>query len=96
MKETYKNDIDFLLEAIISLKDKESAFEFLSDLCTHNEIESMAQRLTSAKLLMQGMTYDQIVSETEISSATLSRVSKCVKYGEGYKKTLGSMKTTLE
>lgn len=46
----------------------------------------MAQRVTAARLLMSGMTYSQVMELTEISSATLSRVSKCVKYGNGYTK----------
>ena len=48
----------------------------------------MTQRIKAAKLLLDGETYEQIIAKTEISSATLSRVSRCVKYGEGYKKIL--------
>ena len=62
--------------------------EFLNDLCTYKEIEQMAQRLETAKLLLENKTYEEIIKKTEISSATLSRVSKCVKYSEGYKKVL--------
>ena len=46
----------------------------------------MAQRLHAAELLLNGVTYERIIEKTGISSATLSRVSKCVKYGSGYKK----------
>ena len=60
----------------------------LSDLCTVKEIEQMAQRVKAAKLLIEGKTYNQVIEETDISSATLSRVSRCVQYGEGYSKFL--------
>ena len=50
------------------------------------EIEQMAQRVESALLLKQGLTYSQVIEQTNISSATLSRVSRSLQYGEGYKK----------
>lgn len=58
----------------------------LDDLCTNKEVEQMAQRIAAAKLLTQGKTYNQVIEKTDISSATLSRVSRCIKYGNGYKK----------
>ena len=58
------------------------------DLCTFKELEQMTQRINAAKLLLNGETYENVIKKTNISSATLSRVSKCVKYGEGYKKFL--------
>ena len=72
-----------LLAKIDNSKDIELLF---ADLCTNKEIEQMAQRITAAKLLMEGNTYVQVIEKTDISSATLSRVSRCVQYGEGYKK----------
>ena len=48
----------------------------------------MAERLQAAKLLMEGNTYNQVIAQTDISSATLSRVSRCVQYGSGYTKFL--------
>ncbi|MBQ8881624.1 MAG: TrpR-related protein YerC/YecD [Oscillospiraceae bacterium] len=60
----------------------------LEDLCTKKEVEKMAERLYAAKLLMEGKTYAQVIAETELSSATLSRISRCVQYGEGYTKVL--------
>jgi len=65
---------------------------FFRDLCTVKELDSMAQRISSAKLLLNGETYESIIKKTDISSATLSRVSRCVKYGEGYKKILSKNK----
>ena len=77
-----------LFDVILKLKSREDCEMFFRDLCTYKELDSMAQRVVSAKLLKNGETYEQIIAKTEISSATLSRVSRCVKYGEGYKKFL--------
>lgn len=60
----------------------------LDDLCTYKEIEQMAGRIAAAKLFMSGKTYNQVIEATNISSATLSRVSRCVQRGEGYRKFL--------
>ncbi len=62
----------------------------LDDLCTYKELEQMAGRIAAAKLFMEGKTYNQVIEATNISSATLSRVSRCVQYGEGYKKILSA------
>ena len=85
MPEELKKDIKELFELILTLKTQEDCEKFFDDLCTYKELESMAQRLKAAKMILKGNTYEQIIKETEISSATLSRVSKCVKYGNGYK-----------
>ena len=58
------------------------------DLCTRKELEKMAERIYAAKLLLEGKTYNQIMAESDISSATLSRVSRCVQYGQGYSRLL--------
>ena len=52
------------------------------------ELEKMAQRLEAAKLLLQGQTYEQVIEKTSISSTTLSRVSRCIRYGNGGYKTI--------
>lgn len=80
--------INELFEIIASLKSAEECRGLFSDMCTNKEIEQMAQRLRAAKLLLQGKTYSQVIEETDISSATLSRVSRCVQYGSGYSKFL--------
>ena len=88
------NEADFkdLYEIIANLQTAEECKALLEDLCTYKEVEQMAQRLAAAKYLMAGKTYEEVIQKTEISSATLSRVSKCVKYGKGYKKVLGTNK----
>ncbi len=73
---------------ILSLETNDDCKVLFDDLCTYKEVEQMAQRIVAAKLLMQGKTYEEVIKETDISSATLSRVSKCVKYGKGYSKLL--------
>lgn len=85
MSEAMKKNAKELFELILSLKTVDDCEKFFEDLCTYKELESMAQRLKSAKMILNGNTYEQIIKETDISSATLSRVSKCVKYGNGYK-----------
>lgn len=77
-----------LYELIASMKSSEDCKALFDDLCTIKEIEQMAQRVRAAKLLMEGKTYNQVIEETDISSATLSRVSRCVQYGSGYSKFL--------
>ncbi|MBQ8284361.1 MAG: TrpR-related protein YerC/YecD [Clostridia bacterium] len=72
-----------LYKEILKLETVEEAEKFFDDLCTIKELEAMSQRLAAAKMLLDGKTYQEIVAETEISSATLARVSKCVRYGAG-------------
>ena len=81
-------NVNEFYNAVLKLKTIEDCKDFFDDLCTYKEIEQMTQRVVAAKLLMSGKTYEEIVGETDISSATLSRVSKCVKYGKGYTKVL--------
>lgn len=88
MSEDIKNSYGELFSAILNLKTEQDCEIFFKDLCTIKELDSMAQRVKAAKLLMDGETYEKIISKTDISSATLSRISRCVKYGEGYKKFL--------
>lgn len=69
--------------AFVAIDNAADAEKFLNDLCTAKELEQMAQRVRAAKLLLEGKTYAQVITETDISSATLSRVSRCIQYGEG-------------
>ena len=80
--------ISALYELLLKLENKEECAALFEDLCTRKEVENMAERAYAAKLLMEGKTYNQVISETSISSATLSRVSRCVQYGNGYCKLL--------
>ena len=80
--------IDDLYDTLLQLKDRKDCKELLDDLCTKQEVEQMACRIKAARLLMEGDTYNEVIDKTNISSATLSRVSRCVKYGKGYNKML--------
>lgn len=88
MTEKYKKEIDDLFELISSIDNKEDCRKLFNDLCTFKEIEQMALRISAAKLLLEGKTYQQVTEVCDISSATLSRISRCVRYGEGYKEFL--------
>jgi TrpR-related protein YerC/YecD len=77
------SDLYNLLASVNDPKDNELLF---CDLCTNKEVEQMAQRIAAARLLIEGNTYNKVIEKTDISSATISRVSRCVQYGNGYKK----------
>ena len=77
-----------LYRVLVSLESVEDCRALLEDLCTRKEVEQMAQRIRAARLLKEGKTYQQVIAETDISSATLSRVSRCLQYGSGYRKLL--------
>ena len=74
---------DALFDAILALENREECYRFFEDLCTVKEISDMAQRLEAAKLLLEGKTYEQIVRSAEISTATISRINRCIQYGTG-------------
>ncbi|UJA37642.1 YerC/YecD family TrpR-related protein [Bacillus velezensis] len=73
-------ELDQLFLSILSLKDLEECYRFFDDLCTINEIQSLAQRLEVARMLREGNTYHKIESETGASTATISRVKRCLNY----------------
>lgn len=81
-------DVNDLYSLILSLDTQEDCEALFEDLCTAKELEQMAQRIKAARLLLKGNTYNQVMEQCEISSATLSRVSRCVQYGRGYKNFL--------
>ena len=80
--------IDDLYRLIAETTDPSDIAALFDDLCTMKEIDNMAERLFAAKLLLEGNTYNQVMAQADISSATLSRVSRCVQYGKGYSKLL--------
>lgn len=77
-----------LYELLAKIDNPEDVKHLLEDLCTKKEVINMAERLYAAELLLQGNTYNQVMAQSDISSATLSRVSQCVQYGKGYSKLL--------
>ncbi len=77
---------DKLFEAILSLQSVDECYAFFEDICTVNEIKALAQRLEVAKMLQAKMTYQEIQQNTHASTATISRVNRCLSYGsDGYK-----------
>ena len=83
MKKVKDRTVDNLINALISLKNEEECWLFLQDLCTITEIKSMAQRLEVAGLLEDGLVYSEIAQKTGSSTATISRVKRCLDYGDG-------------
>lgn len=81
--------LDQLFDAILSLKDREECYRFFDDIATMSEIHSISQRLQVAKMLTEGYTYSAIEKETKASTATISRVRRCINYGsDGYQMVL--------
>ncbi len=78
-------ETDDLFQAILALKTEEECYRFFEDLCTIKELQSIAQRLQVAKLLREKKTYNEIEEITKASTATISRINKCLLYGaDGY------------
>ena len=87
-----RDDIDELFEGILSLKTVDECYRPFEDICTINEINSIAQRLQVAKMLDNKCTYKEIEQETKASTATISRINKCLVYGaDGYKIVLDNL-----
>ena len=84
-----REDIDELFDGILPLRDREDCYRFFEDICTINEIHSIAQRLQVGKLLSEKKTYNEIEKVTKASTATISRINKCIVYGaDGYRRVL--------
>ncbi len=93
-KKLYNETTDALFEVILNLQSKEECYRFFGDLCTIKELADMAQRLETAKMLVDGKTYEQIVKSVEISTATISRINRCIQYGDGgYREAIDKVKT---
>ena len=80
--------INALFQLIVSIDNVDDCRALFEDMCTIKEVSNMAERCFAAKLLLEGNTYNQVMARADISSATLSRVSRCVQCGKGYSKLL--------
>ena len=80
--------INALFQLIASIDNVDDCRALFEDMCTIKEVSNMAERCFAAKLLLEGNTYNQVMAQADISSATLSRVSRCVQCGKGYSKLL--------
>ena len=85
---------DQLFRAILALETEEECYQFFEDICTISELKAMAQRLEVAQMLRKGHIYDDIVARTGASTATISRVKRCLNYGaDGYSIILERLNT---
>ncbi len=89
MKNDHNENIEFLYRSIVSLENTEDCKSFFEDICTKSELLEMSRRLKAAKMLSDGVVYTEIAAQTGLSTATISRVNHCLKYGsEGYLRVL--------
>ena len=94
MSDIFNEQSERLFKAILSLKSVEECEKFFADAFTIREIKEISQRYAVAEMLYEGKIYNEIAKETEASTATISRVNKCLNYGEGgYKLVLDRMKS---
>ena len=87
-KRPKEEHLHYLYHLLAEIHDPADIAALLDDVCTRKEVENMAERICAARLLLAGKTYNQVMDEATISSATLSRVSRCVQYGNGYSRLL--------
>jgi len=83
MDKLHTKDVDKFFEAVLSLNNIDECYAFFEDICTIKEILDISQRLKAAIMLNNKENYITISKETGMSTATISRVSKCLEYGEG-------------
>ena len=78
-------NVEYLIHGILTLQTPEECFSFFEDLCTISELTEMSRRLQAAKMLSDNCIYSEIAAQTGLSTATISRVNRCLKYGsDGY------------
>ena len=88
MSKFQSEQLNMLIEAIIGIKDAETLRMFFEDICTIKELQDLTQRLQVAALLSEGRNYQEISRQTSVSSATISRVNRCLLYGDGGYRTV--------
>ena len=92
-KKIRTEEVDHLFEAILTLQNKDECYQFFEDVCTINELRSIAQRFDVAVKLSKRQTYTEIEESTKASSATISRVNRALNYGkDGYRMVIERMK----
>lgn len=84
----HTNERNEFYKTVLSIKDYDECRDFFEDICTIKELDAISQRLMVAKLLKSGKTFNEIAEISGASSATISRVNKCLVYGKGYKSVL--------
>ena len=79
----FKNDLDMLFQAILELENIDECYKFFEDIATITELKAISQRIQVAKMLKEKRVYTEIAEATGASTATISRVNKCLNYGQG-------------
>lgn len=93
MKHNHEENLELLYKSILTLESVDDCRNFFEDLCTTSELQEMSRRIKAAKMLSEGIVYSEIAAQTGLSTATISRVNHCIKYGsEGYLKALNKVK----
>lgn len=94
MNNKFKDEqVDYLFRCIMTLDTLEECYNFFEDLCTISELQEMAKRMHAAKMLRENYIYSEISEQTGLSTATISRVNRCMKYGsDGYITAIERMK----
>ena len=86
------SNLKYLIQGILMLQTQEECLNFFEDLCTVSELQEMARRLQAARMLKKNYVYSEIAEQTGLSTATISRVNRCLKYGsDGYNKALDKL-----
>ncbi len=98
MAKNYMDEkMEYLFKGILTLNTVEECRAFFEDICTVKELSEMSRRLTAAKMLDENKIYTEIAEETGLSTATISRVNRCLKYGsDGYVRVLERLKAEEE
>jgi TrpR-related protein YerC/YecD len=90
--DTRDSRLEFLFKGILTLDSVEDCYQFFRDLCTPFELQEMAQRMQAAKMLKEGLIYSEIAERTGLSTATISRVNRSLRYSDdGYAKVLDAL-----
>lgn len=88
----HTEQVDQFFRAVLSLESLDECYRYFEDVCTVKEVMTIAQRLEVARMLQNGMSYQQTIAQTGASSATISRVKRCLDYGDGgYAMVLGRL-----
>ena len=85
-------DEELFYEAVMTLRSQEECRRFFEDICTIKELQAISQRMRVACLLRGGSNYLEVSEVTGASSATISRVNRCLNYGNGYRNALDNLK----
>ena len=93
----HSESTDRLFRVILSLESVDECYAFFEDICTITELRDMTQRLDTAFLIDEGVSYQKISEQIGVSTATISRVSRCLNYGAGgYRAVIDRMKEEQE